>query len=64
MIAFERATEIAADELARCRLGYDVDDVQPTENLTLDDFPTLRHVLNFLRGASTAGGPMTRLTTC
>ena len=22
-------------------------DVQPTENMTLDDFPTLRHVLNF-----------------
>lgn len=31
-IAFERATEIAADELARCRLGYVVDEVQPTEN--------------------------------
>ncbi|HTM52784.1 MAG TPA: phosphopantetheine-binding protein, partial [Pirellulales bacterium] len=27
-------------------------DVQPGENLTLDDFPTLRHVMNFLVGAS------------
>ena len=26
-------------------------DVQPTENMTLDDFPTLRHVMNFLAGA-------------
>ncbi len=26
-------------------------DVQPNENLTLDDFPTLRHVLNFLAAA-------------
>ena len=26
-------------------------DVAPDENMTLDDFPTLRHVLNFLRGA-------------
>src|SRR5262249_10264131 len=26
-------------------------DVQPDENLTLDDFPTLRHVLSFLVGA-------------
>jgi NAD(P)-dependent dehydrogenase (short-subunit alcohol dehydrogenase family)/acyl carrier protein len=25
-------------------------DVQPTENMTLDDFPTLRHVMNFLVG--------------
>ena len=30
-------------------------DVQPTENMTLDDFPTLRHVLNFLAGAETKG---------
>ena len=30
-------------------------DVQPTENLTLDDFPTLRHVLNFLAGAPDEG---------
>ena len=30
-------------------------DVQPTENLTLDDFPTLRHVLNFLAGAPMKG---------
>ena len=28
-------------------------DVQPNENMTLDDFPTLRHVLNFLAGAPT-----------
>ena len=33
-------------------------DVQPTENMTLDDFPTLRHVLNFLGGA-TAKSPLT-----
>ena len=26
-------------------------DVQPTENMTLDDFPTLRHVMNFLVGS-------------
>jgi malonyl CoA-acyl carrier protein transacylase/acyl carrier protein/NAD(P)-dependent dehydrogenase (short-subunit alcohol dehydrogenase family) len=26
-------------------------DVTPSENLTLDDFPTLRHVLNYLQGA-------------
>ncbi len=31
-------------------------DVQPTENMTLDDFPTLRHVMNFLAGAQTKGG--------
>lgn len=31
-IAFERATELAAHELARCRTGYDIDDVTPTEN--------------------------------
>ena len=33
-------------------------DVTPGENLTLDDFPTLRHVLEFLRARnqSTAGG--------
>ena len=31
-------------------------DVQPTENMTLDDFPTLRHVMNFLAGAPTKGG--------
>jgi acyl carrier protein len=29
---------------------YFPDVVQPREDLTLDDFPTLRHVLNFLRG--------------
>ena len=28
-------------------------DVQPTENMTLDDFPTLRHVMNFLAAAPT-----------
>ncbi len=27
-------------------------DVQATDNLSLDDFPTLRHVMNFLAGAS------------
>ena len=32
-------------------------DVQPTENMTLDDFPTLRHVMNFLSGAQTKGTP-------
>ena len=31
-IAFERATELAADELARCRSGYDVSEVDLTEN--------------------------------
>ncbi len=35
-------------------------DVQPSEDLSLDDFPTLRHVLNFLvtaqGGASATGG--------
>jgi hypothetical protein len=31
-IAFERATDLAADELARCRTGYDVSEVEPTEN--------------------------------
>ena len=30
-------------------------DVQPAENLTLDDFPTLRHVLNFLATATVKG---------
>ncbi|HLA84331.1 MAG TPA: beta-ketoacyl synthase N-terminal-like domain-containing protein, partial [Thermoguttaceae bacterium] len=30
-------------------------DVQPSENLSLDDFPTLRHVLDFL--AQSQGGP-------
>ena len=32
-------------------------DVQPNENLTLDDFPTLRHVLNFLADAPLKGAP-------
>jgi acyl transferase domain-containing protein/short-subunit dehydrogenase len=31
-------------------------DVTPSENLTLDDFPTLRHVLNYLQGAPAKGG--------
>ena len=31
-IAFERATKLAADELARCRTGYDVSEVEPTKN--------------------------------
>ena len=36
-------------------------DVTPTDNLTLDDFPTLRHIVNFLaavpqKGASPAAG--------
>ena len=30
-------------------------DVTPTENLTLDDFPTLRHVLNFLAAVAGEG---------
>src|SRR5207237_791604 len=30
-------------------------DVQPNENLTLDDFPTLRHVLSFLADAPVKG---------
>jgi acyl transferase domain-containing protein/acyl carrier protein/NAD(P)-dependent dehydrogenase (short-subunit alcohol dehydrogenase family) len=30
-------------------------DVTPTEDLTLDDFPTLRHVVNFLRGIPIKG---------
>ena len=30
-------------------------DVQPNENMTLDDFPTLRHVLNFLAAAPVKG---------
>ncbi len=30
-------------------------DVTPDANLTLDDFPTLRHVLNYLKGAAPAG---------
>ncbi|HEY1601537.1 MAG TPA: beta-ketoacyl synthase N-terminal-like domain-containing protein, partial [Pirellulales bacterium] len=30
-------------------------DVQPTEGMTLDDFPTLRHVLNFLAAAPMKG---------
>ncbi len=30
-------------------------DVTPGENLTLDDFPTLRHVLNYLQGAPAKG---------
>jgi len=32
-------------------------DVTPTEDLTLDDFPTLRHVVNFLRGSPTPPEP-------
>ncbi len=36
-------------------------DVQPTENMTLDDFPTLRHVMNFLAGArQRAASPVVR----
>jgi|GEM_PF-774000 len=35
-------------------------DVTPTEGLTLDDFPTLRHIVNFLAKAPTkAGAPVT-----
>ncbi len=30
-------------------------DVQPDENMTLDDFPTLRHVVNFLAAAPMKG---------
>ena len=30
-------------------------DVQATEGMTLDEFPTLRHVLNFLQGTPTKG---------
>ncbi|MEX2112415.1 MAG: phosphopantetheine-binding protein [Pirellulales bacterium] len=30
-------------------------DVQPNENMTLDDFPTLRHVVNFLAAAPMKG---------
>ncbi|MGD9721270.1 MAG: beta-ketoacyl synthase N-terminal-like domain-containing protein [Pirellulales bacterium] len=30
-------------------------DVQPTETMSLDDFPTLRHVVNFLAGAKMKG---------
>ena len=34
-------------------------DVTPSEDLTLDDFPTLRHVLRFLQGAAGQGrGPV------
>ena len=38
-------------------------DVTPTENLTLDDFPTLRHIVNFLaavpqKEAASAAAPM------
>ena len=32
-------------------------DVQPDENMTLDDFPTLRHVLNFLAAAPMKSQP-------
>ena len=32
-------------------------DVQADENMSLDDFPTLRHVVNFLAGAQLKGGP-------
>ncbi len=31
-------------------------DVTPSENLTLDDFPTLRHVLNYLQGLQGVAG--------
>ena len=31
-------------------------DVTPSEDLSLDDFPTLRHVLKFLQGAPVKGG--------
>jgi acyl transferase domain-containing protein len=34
-------------------------DVTPTDNMTLDDFPTLRHIVNFLAKAPTkAGAPV------
>jgi acyl transferase domain-containing protein/acyl carrier protein len=32
-------------------------DITPSENLTLDDFPTLRHVLNFLRASTAEADP-------
>ena len=31
-------------------------DVTPSTNLTLDDFPTLRHVLKYLQGAAEING--------
>jgi acyl transferase domain-containing protein/NAD(P)-dependent dehydrogenase (short-subunit alcohol dehydrogenase family) len=34
-------------------------DVVPTEDLTLDSFPTLRHVLDFLRNVPMKGAPVT-----
>ena len=39
-------------------------DVTPTDGLTLDDFPTLRHIVNFLAKAPTkAGAPVTTSAT-
>ncbi len=35
-------------------------DVQPNENMTLDDFPTLRHVMNFLAAAPLKSGAQRR----
>ncbi len=32
-------------------------DVTPTDNLTLDDFPTLRHIVNFLAAAPQKSAP-------
>jgi acyl transferase domain-containing protein len=47
--------DLGIDSIKRAQLFGELAeyfDVQPGENLTLDDFPTLRHVMNFLVGAS------------
>lgn len=47
-IAFERATEIAARQLARCRTGWDDLDAEPTANEKL----LAGHIVGALWGAN------------
>ncbi len=48
--------DLGIDSIKKAQLFGELSEyfsVQPTENMTLDDFPTLRHVLNFLRDVPT-----------